>query len=71
MHNDEEWFRLFDGRALEVAVLLVLLLELEEETVVVSTWEAGIVREEGREEGREERKEEGREEGRGEGRERG
>ena len=47
MHNDEEWFRLFDGRALEVAVLLVLLLELEEETVVVSTWEAGIRREGG------------------------
>ena len=48
VHNDEEWFRLFDGRALEVAVLLVLLLELEEETVVVSAWEAGIRREEER-----------------------
>ena len=35
-----------------MAVLLVLLLELEEETVVVSTWEAGIGREEGREEWR-------------------
>ena len=35
-----------------MAVLLVLLLELEEETVVVSTWEAGI-RRRGREEERE------------------
>ena len=40
-----------------MAVLLVLLLELEEETVVVSTWEAGIRREEGREGGREEERE--------------
>ena len=53
VHNDEEWFQLFDGRTLVVAVLLVLLLELEEETVVVSTWEAGIRREGGREEERE------------------
>ena len=40
-----------------MAVLLVLLLKFEEETVVISTWEAGIGREEGREGGREEERE--------------
>ena len=43
-----------------MAVLLVLLFELEEETVVISTWEAGIGREEG---GGREGREEGRERG--------
>ena len=47
-----------------MAVLVVLLLEFEEEIVVISTWEAGIGREEGREGGggREEEREEGRKE---------
>ena len=65
VHNDEEWFRLFDGRALEVAVLLVLLPKFEEEIVVISTWEAGIGRGGGRRRGRGEGG--GRRRGRGEG----
>ena len=40
MDNDEERLRLFDRKTLEVAVLLVLLLKLEEEAIVVGSREA-------------------------------